>query len=179
MKMRKICAATLVLAQLVFGAVLIGRGSTLDRRAEERIQNVIACGQECRFVLDSFFYYENGDQPLDFNLEWSGSADGMYRYYSVVTDEKGHSRIGSSYKTPPEGPYLDSELEYVYRLDAGSVHAAFAEENPDDHWHIPILLGPNEGKFSIGGSARRVYAVGYVYQGQLVFTGIQIGDTVY
>jgi hypothetical protein len=59
------------------------------------------------------------------------------------------------------------------------VREAFAGEDPDNHWFIPSMIGANKGKFVIGGERHRVYAVAYVYQGELVYTGIMIGNELY
>ena len=179
MKMRKIIAVVLALAQLAFGAVLISRGSALDRKAETHINEIRFNGQPVLFELTSFFYYADSEQPLDFNIDYTDDAYGPGRYQAIVTDEYGHSKIGPSYDEPPEGPYLDTELEFIYHIDPDSVREAFSGADPDDHWYLPMLLGAGKGKFVIAGESHRVYAVAYVYQGELVYTGIMIGNEIY
>ena len=177
MKIRKLCAVLLALAQIAFGAVLISRGSAMDKKEEERIQAVIDNGQQILFRLSSFYYYEDNEQPLDFNLDRADNSDWGYRYQRIVTDDNGRSVIGASCETPPDGPYLDTEQLYVYRLDAKSVRAAFVGQDPEDHWYFPALFG--KGKYVIGGKSVYVYAVGYVYEGSLVFTGVMIDGVTY
>ncbi len=182
MEMRKILAVALALAQLVFGAVLISRGTAMDRKAETHVNEIRFNGQPILFELSSFFYFDGSEPPLEFNLERTADAYESYgsgRYEAIVTDEYGHSRLGPSYDKPPEGPYLDWNLELLYSFDADSVREAFAGEDPDNHWFIPSMIGANKGKFVIGGESHRVYAVAYVYQGELVYTGIMIGNELY
>ena len=50
-------------------------------------------------------------------------------------------------------------------------------ENSEDKWYLPMLFG--KGKFSINGVPHHVYAVAFVYEGEVVFVGIQIGQAVY
>lgn len=178
MKTRNVLAAVLALAQLVFGVVLISRGSVLDQEEDARISRIISYGQYHLFELSSFFYYEEKDPPVFFHLQRdSNETDG--RYAALIVNENGFTHIGDAFDTAPaadESLYIDNEKEFLYRMDADSVRSAFPE-NSEDKWYLPMLFG--KGKFSINGEGRHVYAVAYVYEGEVVFVGIQIGQAVY
>lgn len=178
MKTRNVLAAVLALAQLVFGIVLISRGSVLDQEEDARISRIISYGQYHLFELSSFFYYEENDTPVSFNLK-RDSAETDGRYAVLIVNDNGFTHIGDAFDTAPaadESLYIDNEKEFLYRMDADSVRSAFPE-NSEDKWYLPMLFG--KGKFSINGEAHHVYAVAYVYEGEVVFVGIQIGQAVY
>lgn len=178
MKTRKIIALVLAAAQLVFGIVLISRGKMLDREEENHISEIIYRGGIYYFEVSSFFYYAEGDQPIAFNLETEAAGDG--RYVEISTDENGNSHLGpGTYNKPPaDRPYLDTEKDDYYRMVAASVRSAFAD-SAEDNWYIPYLIGASKGRFSIGGRARHVLAVASVYEGELVFTNLMLGEDLY
>ena len=176
MKLNKIIAAVLALAQLVFGAVLITRGTALDRKAEAHLKEIVANGTVCRFELDSFYYYPDSVIPIDFSLKQAEDPN-WDRYITIQTDEAGLSTLGPSYEMPSEGLWLDRDIGYHYLMDDAALKEAFAGVDENDRWFMPTLFG--RGKFNIGGNIVPVYAIASVYQGEIVFTGIQIGDTVY
>ena len=178
MKTRNVLAVILALAQLVFGIVLISRGTVLDQTEEARISRIISYGQYHLFELSSFFYYEENDTPVSFNLK-RDSAESDGRYAALIVNDNGFTHIGDAFDTAPaadESLYIDNEKDFIYRMDADSVRSAFPE-NSEDKWYLPMLFG--KGKFSINGEAHHVYAVAYVYEGEVVFVGIQIGQAVY
>ena len=181
MKTRNVLAVILALAQLVFGIVLISRGTVLDQTEEARISRIISYGQYHLFQLSSFFYYEDNDTPVSFNLKRdSTESDG--RYAELIVNDNGFTHVGNAFDTAPAeedpyvGLYIDNTKDFIYRMDANSVRSAFPE-NSEDHWYLPMLFG--KGKFNINGVGCHVYAVGYVYEGEVVFIGIQIGQAVY
>ena len=176
--MKKTIALILALAQLAFGIVLISRGSLLDQKEENHISQIIAYGEPCCFEVSSFFYYAENDVPLAFNLENSVIGDG--RYVEVTIYENGRAHLGpGSYDAPPEDTlYVDTQKDYYYRLDAASVRSAFPAD-AEDHWYTPYWIGASKGKYRIGDETHRVLAVASVYEGELVFTNLMVGDTWY
>ena len=178
MKTRKIIAVVLAVAQLAFGIVLISRGKMLDQEEENHISEIIYCGNLYYFEVSTFFYYGEGDQPIAFNLETEAVGDG--RYVEITTDENGNSVLGpGTYDTPPaDRPYLDMEKDFYYRMDADNVRSVFGDKT-ENEFYMPYMIGTSKGKYSIGGKARRVQAAAFVYEGELVFTYLVLGEDLY
>ena len=171
--MRKIIAVLLALAQLVFGVWLISRGGNADVDRNRHISEMRAYGTQYLFELSSFSYRADDDaQPISFHLKGTSSEPG---YYPIETDDRGHSVLGARTDTVPDGPYLDTNREFLYDMDAAAAHAVFS--GADKSLYLPALF--SKSKFSVNGESKYVYAAASVLDGELVFTAIVIGGTYY
>ncbi len=181
--MRKVFAVVLAVLQLAFGGFLIANGGKADRAKEERIDEILAKGTEFLFSLDNFEYSEDiyAVSPLYFGLHYP-NLDYAYDYYPLTANENGVALYGESTPTPPAEPYLKPFTGVFYfRLDQKSLHELFKNdlEGSDTKYYSRFWLTPDKNKFNVNGHWGPVYAIGTVYGGDLVFTGIMVNGERY
>ena len=173
---RKLTAVLLALAQLAFGIFLTASGGKAEKERIKDVNEIIENGEEFLFDVYSFTYDPEEAQPVSFSL-YDFNWDYNYRYYPLTADESGVAHFGESTVTPPqEGPYLNIYSEFYYRLNAAKMRELFGRE-----WNYfgRGLFSQNKNRFNVLGKWQPVYAVGRVYNGEIVFIGMKIGDTRY
>ena len=180
--MRKVIAAVLALLQLGFGVFLIARGGEADRAREQRIDEILTNGTEFLFDLDSFSYNEDDfcEEPISFNL-YSDEWDYTYAFYPLTANEKGVAVFGQSTDVSPEEPYFAVwGGDTYYRIDKMVIKKLFGADAPDGHhYYSRHWLQPKKNRFEVNGEWVSVYAVGTVYQGDVVYTGVVVDGERY
>jgi hypothetical protein len=180
--MRKAIAAVLALLQLGFGIFLIARGGKADRAREERIDEILANGTEFLFNLESFSYNADDlyEEPITFNI-YSENWDYEYAFYPLTANENGVAVFGQSTDVSPEEPYFAVwGGDTYYRIDRKVLNTLFGADAPDGpHYYSRNWLQPKKNRFKVNGSWVSVYAVGTVYQGDVVYTGLVVDGERY
>gem|GEM_PF-2345554 len=184
--MRKIIAVILIIAQFSFAGFLVSRGSFLDGEERKQMDFLENNGERYLFRLHSFTYNKDGEKPvlsvtlLDENIEAY-----HYRYFDedksyseIITAENGTSVLGAPLPEPPENaPYIKAgENTFLYDFNYDSLNVLFENETRE---HFTSYWSRQNSRFSIGGQFQNVFAVAYVYNGDIVFTGLSVGGTEY
>ena len=159
--MRKLIAIVLAVLQLGFGGFLIANGGKADRARERRIDEIVENGSRFLFRLNLFSYTEN---------RFAATPGGV-------------AVFGASCETPPAEPYIAPYTgETYYRVDAQKLHALLGPDLGDNDWHvyrrIINLFDLKSIRFKVNGHSAEVYAVGFVYEGDVVYTGL-VADGVW
>ena len=181
--MRKVFAAVLALLQLGFGVFLIANGGKADRARDERIDEILANGTEFLFNLESFSYNADDlyEEPVRFEL-YSENWDCEHAFYPLTANENGVAVFGRSTEVSPEEPYFAVwGGETYYRVDKKTLKSLFGADASDDGYHnyYRSLLQRDKNRFNVNGTWVSVYAVGTVYQGDVVYTGVVVGGERY
>ena len=181
--MRKVIAAALALLQLSFGVFLIANGGKADRAREKRIDEILANGAEFLFDLESFSY--NADdfyvESVTFEL-YSENWDCEHAFYPLTANENGIAVFGQSTNVSPEEPYFAVwGGDTYYRIDKKVLKTLFGADASDDghHNYYRSWLQHDKNRFNVNGTWVSVYAVGTVYQGDVVYTGLVVGGERY
>ncbi len=181
--MRKIFATVLALLQLTFGVFLIANGGMGDRAENDEIARIRQNGTEFLFSLSSFEYNEDarhGDPPITFSL-YSEKWDYNYDYYPLTPNQSGVALYGASVPEPPAEPYYAPFKGKTYcAIDKNVLHELFgADAKNGSHYYNRPLLTPEKNIFNVNNKWVHVFAVGTVYEGNIVFTGIKVDGVLY
>ncbi len=204
--MRKWIALVLAVLQLGFGGFLIANGRREDqnyeadleeemraaeaRHEEEkraraaRADEIIANGTEFVFYLDSFEYdaYSYTVEPLYVSLTGSYSPVLEHRYFPLAVDENGMAAFGPGVDALPEEPYYALNGDSYCRIDEEVLRALFGADlgkNDEFHSYYRFPFASDKILFEVSGEWVSVYAVGYVYQGDVAFTGLIVDGVRY
>ena len=180
--MRKAIAVVSVFLQLAFGVFLIAEGGKADRAREARIDEILQNGTEFLFDLSSIEYNSEDRyaETVAFNL-YADEMDYAYDFYPLAANDFGAAVFGPSTETPPAEPYFSMwNGETYYRIDAETLKTLFGADAEDGYcYYTRNWLQPKKNRFFINGEWVSVYAVGTVYQGDLVYTGLVVAGVRY
>ena len=179
--MRKTVALVLALAQIAFGGFLIANGGRAEKSKKEKIEAILENGTEFLFDVNSFSYDREAEfaDPLSFDLRL-GTADVSYYHFPVTGEANGVAVFGDSVETP------DTDLYYtpVYGetfcvISEETLQTLFAGQEEDCHRYNRNWLQPKKNRFNVNGKWVSVYAVGRLWRGDIVFTGIVVDGVRY
>ncbi|MBQ9506076.1 MAG: hypothetical protein IJR51_02870 [Clostridia bacterium] len=181
--MRKWLAIVLAALQFGFGCFLIANGGKADRAREKRIDEILANGAEFLFDLESFSYNADDlyEEPVRFEL-YSENWDNEHAFYPLTANENGVAVFGRSTEVSPEEPYFAVwGGDTYYRIDKKVLKTLFGADASDIGHHIYYRswLQHDKNRFEVNGTWVSVYAVGTVYQGDVVYTGLVVGGERY
>ena len=188
--MRKWIALVLAVLQIGFGGFLIANASREERiRAEQaekekledekRINEIVANGTEFLFEIESFYYNPSSDDPESFRITLYSERFAFARdYYPLSAADNGAAVFGENVREIPSEPYLARlSGKTYYRIEKSPVFDLFNADVGDSDYHY--YYRSEENLFDINGKWVSVYAVGTVYQGSLVYTGLVVDGVRY
>ncbi len=180
--MRKWIALVLAALQIGFAFFLIANGGREDRAREARIDEIVANGTEFLFELNNFQYTVEpyAYEPIYFSL-YDARWDYNYGYYPLTATDAGVAAFGKSVETPPPEPYYAPDGHTYCRIDKKILHNLFAADlgDSDSHYYSRSWFTPEKNRFLVNDRWVSVYAIGYVYQGDIAFVGISVDGARY
>ena len=179
--MRKTVALVLALAQIAFGGFLIANGGKAEKSKKEKINEILENGTEYLFDLNSFSYNreERYADPVSFEIRLSAS-DVSFQYFPVTGETNGVAVFGDSVETPDTDLYYAPVYGETYCvISEETLQTVFAGQEAEEHHYNRNWLQPKKNRFNLGGRWVSVYAVGRLWRGDIVFTGLVVDGVRY
>lgn len=184
--MRKVIAVILMIAQFAFAGYLVNRGTFLDAEKAKRIREIETFGTQYLFKLHSFSYSTDTDKP-ELYVNLLQEDENAYDYYVWENDYTAYSAIKTAQngvsvlsKPSPEIPenndYIFADTgSFMYDIDFKSIDRLLGNDSREYY----NSFWTSAGKFYVNGKYRYVFAVAYVYEGELVITGLRADGQTY